>query len=79
MPNFQARIKPEWRHRFPHLKTGLWYDVEPLWEGTQTRRVDMADKRVARLKTGTCFTSLRADYLVFRPNLAATHPGTPAA
>ena len=79
MPNFQARIKPEWRHRFPHLKTGLWYDVEPLWEGTQARRLDMADKRVARLKTGNCYTSLRAEYLVFRQNLAATQPGTPAA
>lgn len=79
MPNFQARIKPEWRHRFPHLKTGAWYDVEPLWEGTQTRRLDMADKRVARLKTGTCYTSLRAEYLVFRPHPAAIEPGTPAA
>ena len=79
MPNFQARIKPEWRHRFPHLKTGAWYDVEPLWEGTQTRRLDMADKRVARLKTGTCFTSLRAEYVVFREHPAATEPGAPAA
>lgn len=79
MPNFQARIKPEWRHRFPHLKTGTWYDVVPLWEGTQVRRLDMADKRVARLKTGTCFTSLRAEYLLFRRHPEAAHQDSTAA
>ncbi len=78
MPNFQARIKPQFRHRFPHLKVGTWYDVEPLWSGSKTRRLDMADKRVARLVTGSGHTSLRAEYLEFRKHPQADTPMTAA-
>ena len=66
MSDFQARIRPSWCHRFPHLKPYKWYDVEPLWPASHTRMIDMAGKRVARLRTGDDCTSLRAEYLTFR-------------
>lgn len=74
MVNFQARIKPQWRHRFPHIKDWKWYDVEPLWSGSSDRALDMSGKRVARLKTGAEHTLIRAEYVFFRHNEA----GSPA-
>jgi hypothetical protein len=76
MARFQARIKPEYWHRYKELSPDQWYDVEPLWPGTSQRRLDMADKRVARLKTDWGYTSLRAEYLDFREKDTATQqPG----
>ena len=66
MVNFQARIRPQWRHRFPHLKEWKWYDVEPLWPRATDRAIDMAGKRVTRLKTGDEYTMIRAEYVAFR-------------
>lgn len=66
MARFQARIRPEYRHLYREFDPNTWYDVEPLWPGSQTRRLDLADKRVARLKTDWGYTSLRAEYLEFR-------------
>jgi hypothetical protein len=48
MATFQARIKSEYRHLYQEFSPDTWYDVEPLWPGTSLRRLDMADKRVAR-------------------------------
>lgn len=72
MARFQARIKPEHRKRYSELDPDTWYDVEPLWPGSSVRRLDMADKRVARLKTDWGYTSLRAEYLEFREKKQAT-------
>ena len=66
MASIQARIKPEYQHLYQEFEFGTWYDVEPLWPGTRVRRLDMADKRVARIKTSWGYTSLRAEYLEFR-------------
>ena len=63
---FQARIKPEYQKRFPQLKSWVWYDVDPLWPASKTRGLDLFGNRVARLKTGGEYTSLRAGYLDFR-------------
>ena len=72
MARFQARIKTEYRHRYQEFDPDTWYDVEPLWPGTSMRRLDMADKRVARLKTDWGYASLRAECLDFREKKAAT-------
>ena len=74
MARFQARIRPEYRHLYRELDPQTWYDVEPLWPGSQIRRLDLADKRVARLKTDWGYTSLRGEYLEFRKKPA--QPGT---
>ncbi len=66
MVNFQGRIRPEFWHLYEDLQPDVWYDIEPLWTGSTTRRLDMADKRVARLKTPWGHTSLRAEYLDIR-------------
>ena len=75
MARFQARIKSEYWHLYQEFSPDTWYDVEPLWPGTSSRRLDMADKRVARLKTDWGYTSLRAEYLDFRDkNTGAEEP-----
>ena len=68
MANFQARIKPQWRHKYPHLKEWKWYDVVPLWPRSKDRMLDMAGKRVARLDTGEEHTMIRAEYINIRPH-----------
>ena len=68
MVNYQARIKPQYRGRFPQFKPSQWYDVEPRWASSKTRGVDLFGNRVARLKIGEEYTSLRAEYLTFRPH-----------
>jgi hypothetical protein len=74
--NFQARIRPQWRLRFPHLKGWKWYDVEPQWPGSNDRAIDMAGKRVTRLRTGTEHTLIRAEYVFFRPVEVGCSVGT---
>ncbi len=76
MVNFQARIRPQWRHRFPYIKDWKWYDVEPLWSGSSDRALDMAGKRVTRLKTGTEHTLIRAEYVFFRESEAGCPANT---
>ena len=72
MANFQARIKSEYRRRFPHFKGDAWYDIEPARGGSKARGADLFGNRIVRVKMGDEHTSMRADYFEIR-----VHPKRP--
>lgn len=67
MATFEARVRPEFRLRYPELNLQAWYEVTPLFPGLRERRVNMAGQRVARLRVRTGYLEVLAEHLDFRP------------
>ena len=74
MTEFQARIKPEHRLRYPGLNAVTWYDVAPLFPGVTHRSKNMKGDRIARLETGRGTVSVLAEHLEFRSTTSAGDP-----
>ena len=73
MANFQARIKPEYRQRFPQFEADYWYDVEPLRPDSKTRGSDLFGNRIVRLNMGDHHTAIRSEYFELRSTNQAEH------
>ena len=63
---FEARVKPEHRRRYPDLIPERWYPVSPLWPGLTQRTHNMSKERLTRIKTPRDFIMIRAEHLEFR-------------
>lgn len=66
MANFEARLKPEHRLRYPELNISSWYEVVPLFPGLTERRLNMRGERVARLRVGKSFLEVMSEHVEFR-------------
>jgi hypothetical protein len=73
---FEARLKPEHRRRYPDLSPQHWYPVVPLWPGLTQRAQNMSGQRLARLQTSHDFVMIRADHLEFRQRGSAETEAT---
>jgi hypothetical protein len=76
MARFQARLKPEYRLKYPDLSINLWYDVVPLFPGLRERRLNFMGDRVARLRVAGDFREVQADQVEFREVPDPATPGT---
>jgi hypothetical protein len=66
MPGVQARLREEFKRKYPDLDSTTWYAVVPVFPGVTQRMVNMAGERLARLSTPRGFLTMRADHLEFR-------------
>ncbi len=62
----QARLKPEFKVRYPHLNASIWYDVIPLFPGVTERRVNLSGDRLTRIRGPRDFETLKAGCFEFR-------------
>lgn len=72
MPDYQARLKPQFAQKYPGLNSVTWYDVEPLWPGLTDRNTNLLGQRMTRLRTGKDHTTAMAEHLDFRERPART-------
>lgn len=71
MAEFQARLKPEHRLRYPSINALTWYDVAPFFPGVRDRTVNIAGERIARLRTARDYVTVLSQHLDFRTRLEA--------
>jgi hypothetical protein len=66
MTTFKARIKSQYRARFPQFRPDAWYEVEPVRPESKTRGADLYGNRIVRLKMDEEHSSMRAEYFDIR-------------
>lgn len=71
MPGVQARLREEYKRKYPDLDPTAWYPVVPVFPGVTQRMVNMAGERLARLSTPRGFLTMRAEHLEFRSAVEA--------
>lgn len=79
MPQFQARLKPQFSKKYPGVNAVTWYDVDPLWPGLTERNTNLLGQRLTRLVTGSDHTTVLAEHLDFRDTSTRQSGKTPAA
>lgn len=70
MPDYQARLKPQFANQYPGLNSVTWYDVEPLWPGVTERNTNLLGQRLARLRGPKEHVTVLAEHLEFRDRSA---------
>ncbi len=66
MAGVKARLRPEFRLKYPALSLTAWYEVEPLFPGLTDRRLNFFGQRVARLRVGDEHLEVLAEHLEFQ-------------
>jgi hypothetical protein len=78
MPNYQARLKPQFAQKYTGLNSVTWYEVEPLWPGHTDRNTNLMGPRMSRLRTGKDHSTVLGEHLDFRERPRRTTGKAPA-
>ena len=62
----QAKLKPEFSLRCPHLNPRRWYDVVPVFPGVTERRTTLSGERLTRIRGPYDFETLKGEYFEFQ-------------